>query len=93
MILFYSFPPSHHPVLAFKGAPASFPVLKRNRHLQKYLVWSDTLMTGALEYITHTMDNDSFIAVHLRIGSDWVRVNCMMTALLANIVQFRHYRL
>ena len=70
----FSFPPSSHPVLALKGAPASFPVSKRNRHLQKYLVWSDALMSEALDYISNTMNNDTFIAVHLRIGSDWVRL-------------------
>ncbi len=29
-------------------------------------------MTEAVQYINNTMDNQKFIAVHLRIGSDWV---------------------
>ena len=29
-------------------------------------------MTEAVQYINNTMNNQRFIAVHLRIGSDWV---------------------
>lgn len=66
------FPPSTHPVLAFKGAPGSFPVNKRNRHLQKYLKWSDELMDEANKYIHEIINDEPYIAVHLRIGKDWV---------------------
>ena len=77
-VVFIRFPPSTHPVLAFKGAPASFPVLKRNRRLQEYLVWNDGLMNNAETYITNTMNNEKYIAVHLRIGRDWVTIDSLL---------------
>lgn len=67
--------PDTHPVLAFKGAPASFPVKPYHRHLQRYLQWSDTINTLANEYINEVMGGAKFIGVHMRIGSDWVHYN------------------
>ena len=64
--------PDLHPVLAFKGAPASFPVKPYHRHLQHYLQWSDTINTLAMDYINDVMGGVKFIGVHMRIGSDWV---------------------
>ena len=69
----YRYPSSTHPVLAFKGAPASFPVLPEHRSLQQYVQWNERMEKQALEYISNTFgEHTPFIAVHLRMGSDWV---------------------
>lgn len=69
-------------MLAFKGAPASFPVRKRNRHLQQYLQWSDYIRTIAENYIHDVMGGVSFIGIHLRIASDWVSIIYFLPPLL-----------
>ena len=66
------FPPDKHPVLAFKGPPASFPVQIINRPLQQYVVWNKRMQDWAQEYVEREMSGGPYIAVHLRIGSDWV---------------------
>ena len=67
--------PDLHPVLAFKGALASFPVKLYHRHLQRYLQWSDAINTLAMEYINDVMGRAKSIGVHMRIESDWV-ISC-----------------
>ena len=69
----YRFPPEEHPVLALKGAPAAFPVKKTNRVLQRYLVWNSQMRGWVEDYVQREMSGEPYIAVHLRIGSDWVR--------------------
>ena len=59
-------------VLAFTGAPASFPVQQENRDLHKYLVWSDRVTSRAVDFIRNVLPIGSFIGVHLRNGVDWV---------------------
>lgn len=71
-VLLLRFPPEQHPVLAFKGAPASFPVQRVNRPLQQYVVWNTRMQGWAQDYIDREMSGEPYIAVHLRIGSDWV---------------------
>lgn len=66
------YPPNKWPVLAFSGAPAAFPVQAENRHLHKYLKWTDTYETRADDFIT-SMPKGAFIGIHLRNGIDWVR--------------------
>ena len=68
----YSYPPTLHPVLAFKGPPAPFPVMREDRQLQQYVRWNDRLNTEAEEYIKHTIGDSPYIGVHLRMGKDWV---------------------
>ncbi|EFA03399.2 GDP-fucose protein O-fucosyltransferase 1 [Tribolium castaneum] len=67
------YPPATWPVLAFTGAPASFPVQLENRPLHKYLEWSDTVSQKADTFIAKTLPKGAFIAIHLRNGIDWVR--------------------
>ena len=66
------FPPDLHPVLAFKGAPARFPVQKENRPLQQYVVWNSRMEQWVHEYINQEFNGEPYIAAHLRMGSDWV---------------------
>ena len=54
------------------GAPGDFPVLERNRKLQKYLQWSDEIDKISDEFIKNTLPEGPFAGIHLRTGSDWV---------------------
>jgi peptide-O-fucosyltransferase len=67
------YPSDKWPVLAFTGAPAVFPVQEDNRHLHKYLKWSDQIDKRANEVIKTTLPHGAFIGIHLRNGMDWVR--------------------
>jgi hypothetical protein len=59
--------------LAFKGAPASYPVLPQHRELQRHVVWNQRMEKQATDYINNTFGLDTpFIGIHVRIGSDWV---------------------
>lgn len=58
-------------VLAFTGAPASFPVQESNRRLHRYLEWNDNVLNKAKEFIS-TLPYGPFIGIHLRNGVDWV---------------------
>ena len=66
----YRYPPSLHPVIAFKGAPASFPEKREDRKLQQYVRWSDRMEAWAEEYIKNTIGDTPYIGVHLRMGTD-----------------------
>ncbi|XP_001602191.2 GDP-fucose protein O-fucosyltransferase 1 [Nasonia vitripennis] len=61
------------PVLAFTGAPASFPVQLENKKLQKCLVWNDDMNARAKAFIKTTLPRGAFVGLHLRNGVDWVR--------------------
>lgn len=67
------YPPNEWPVIAFTGAPASFPVQEENRDLQKYLIWSDHIQQQAKHFIKNNLPKGSFIGIHLRNGIDWIR--------------------
>nr|XP_023011964.1 GDP-fucose protein O-fucosyltransferase 1 [Leptinotarsa decemlineata] len=67
------YPAKMWPVLAFTGAPASFPVQEENKHLQKYLRWSDLVEDEAHSFITNVLPRGAFVGIHLRNGIDWVR--------------------
>ncbi|CAH0603187.1 unnamed protein product [Chrysodeixis includens] len=67
------YPNEQWPVLAFTGAPASFPVQKENVHLQKYLKWSDDIANKTRLFIKKNMSGGGFLGIHLRNGQDWVK--------------------
>uniref|UniRef100_A0A1I8NLW7 GDP-fucose protein O-fucosyltransferase 1 n=1 Tax=Stomoxys calcitrans TaxID=35570 RepID=A0A1I8NLW7_STOCA len=67
------YPPSLWPVLAFTGAPASFPVQKENRELHAYLKWNQKYRDAAAKFIKNTLPKGAFLGIHLRNGIDWVR--------------------
>ena len=59
-------------MLAFKGAPASFPARKEHRQLHRYIQWSDSISAKVDGYIKENLKGEPYIGVHLRIGTDWV---------------------
>ncbi|XP_041359542.1 GDP-fucose protein O-fucosyltransferase 1-like [Gigantopelta aegis] len=65
------YPPAKYPVMAFKGAPASFPVQEEDVALHRFLEWSDTVEDEALGYINKHFPGDVFVGIHLRNGPDW----------------------
>ncbi|XP_059608292.1 GDP-fucose protein O-fucosyltransferase 1 [Phlebotomus argentipes] len=67
------YPAKKFPVLAFSGAPASFPVQRENIELQQYLKFSENLLTRAQEFRRETLPRGAFMGIHLRNGIDWVR--------------------
>ena len=67
-----AFPPDQHPVLALMGAPAPYPVREEDRHLQKYVAFSDSVKDFSDNYIAQHVQRP-LAGVHLRNGIDWVR--------------------
>jgi len=62
------------PVLAFTGAPASYPVQKENVELHKYLFkWNKAVEDKAKAFIKSQEPRGAFVALHLRNGVDWAR--------------------
>jgi len=68
-----AYPPSEWPVLAFVGAPASFPVQRENVQVHRYLKWSDAVNGPANAFVRDRIRPGKFIGVHVRNGIDWVR--------------------
>ncbi|RNA29388.1 GDP-fucose O-fucosyltransferase 1 [Brachionus plicatilis] len=66
------FPASKYPVLAFRGAPASYPVKKQDRPNQKYLVWSNKIDEETQYLIKKYFNEEKFVGIHLRNGIDWL---------------------
>ncbi|KAJ8892120.1 hypothetical protein PR048_004700 [Dryococelus australis] len=65
--------PKEWPVLAFTGAPASFPIQEENKALQKYLVWSKNIQDQADDFIRKKLPRAFFIVIDLRQRIDCVR--------------------
>ena len=65
------FPAEKYPVIALKGAPATFPMFKEDRKNQKFLEWSDQMNENVQDYINKTFGLNKFIGIHLRNGPDW----------------------
>jgi len=55
-------------VLAFAGNFAGFPMPLELESMQRHLTWSKGVMDVVMEHIP---SNHNFLAVHLRLGSDW----------------------
>lgn len=63
------------PVMAFTGAPASFPVQVENKQYQRCLKWNDKMIDAAAKLIKITLPPGAFIGIHLRNGMDWVSLS------------------
>lgn len=60
------------PVLAFVGAPSSFPVNDEATLLQKYVRWSPSAINAGRSYKEfRSFSNTSYVGVHIRHASDW----------------------
>ncbi|KAI1284899.1 GDP-fucose protein O-fucosyltransferase 1 [Halotydeus destructor] len=58
-------------VLAFPGAPSSFPASIESVTLQYYVHFSDKVSKDATDYRKSRFSAETYIGVHLRHGSDW----------------------
>lgn len=67
------YPATEYPVLAFTGAPASFPVQGENVPLQRYLVWTERMQKKAQLWVKTTLPRGAYLGIHLRNGVDWHR--------------------
>ncbi|XP_032683802.1 GDP-fucose protein O-fucosyltransferase 1 [Odontomachus brunneus] len=67
------YPAATWPVMAFTGAPASFPVQFENKKLHACLNWNNDMLNKAKIFIKKTLPKGAFVGIHLRNGFDWVR--------------------
>lgn len=72
LLLYFRFPPEKYPVLAFTGAPSSFPVTSDYWPLQKYLRWSTKIENLANAFIKETLLTGPYLGIHLRNDIDFV---------------------
>ena len=56
-----TFPSDRYPVIAFRGAPASFPMDAKHRYLQKYMNWSDVIIDEVRHHQRDLFNNQSYI--------------------------------
>lgn len=68
-----SYPPSEYPVIAFTGAPASYPEREDHSPLQKYVVWTDEWLARGRDWREAQLPQGGgpVVGVHLRNGIDW----------------------
>lgn len=65
------YPGDKYPVMALRGAPASYPMQPENWPLQKYLKFSKRIVDEAQRYIDQNFKDRPFVGIHLRNGPDW----------------------
>ena len=68
----FRFPIKNNFVMAFTGAPASFPIRQEDVHIQQYLVWSNFIEDKAKDFIKSELSEGPFLGLHMRNGVDWV---------------------
>lgn len=88
------YPPSAWPVLAFVGAPASFPVQRENVAAHRYLRWTAAVDGPAAAFVRDRVRPGKFVGVHVRNGVDWSRAceHVANNALLFSAPQCLGYR-
>lgn len=57
----HKYPADRYPVLALKGAPASFPMLAEYRSLQKYMTWSEQIIAQIRQHQKKLFDDQPYI--------------------------------
>ena len=72
MFVFVRLPPSEHPVLAFRGAPASYPIQQEHVQLQRLLLWSSGIEDASNKYINEKLSPGKYVGIHLRNEDAWV---------------------
>lgn len=74
-IIVTRYPAQSHLVLAFTGAPASFPVTEQCAANHQYLQWSADISGKAEKFIAEEIgEKQRFLGIHMRNGVDWVSV-------------------
>jgi len=68
-----AYPPHKWPVIAFTGAPASFPVQTDNVGLHKYLEWNDVFASRGVSWVKANLPPGPYVGIHLRNGVDWIK--------------------
>lgn len=82
------FPPTSHRILAFVGAPSSFPAYKDAIRLQRHIRISDDIKLRALDFKrTKGFDGKPFLSMHIRHGSDWKKA-CQLLKSSGGLNQF-----
>ena len=60
------------PVIALPGAPAPYPMRRRNWPLQKYVSFSEDIKTQTDKFVKGFIgEGKKFVGIHLRNGEDW----------------------
>ena len=62
-------PPAYHPVVAFHGAPTSYPAQPAHHPAQIYLTWTPALAERVALFAGSLAR--PIVALHARTGSDW----------------------
>uniref|UniRef100_A0A914V590 GDP-fucose protein O-fucosyltransferase 1 n=1 Tax=Plectus sambesii TaxID=2011161 RepID=A0A914V590_9BILA len=70
-----TYDPENYPVIALKGAPASFPMRSEHIPLQQFLHFSEGIQEEATDILMRHFGSTEtdYVAVHLRNGIDWQR--------------------
>jgi peptide-O-fucosyltransferase len=66
-----TYPPETYPVVAMKGAPAPFPMRIEHWGLQKYVKFSEEIVSQTDLFVKGFMGGKKFVGIHLRNGPDW----------------------
>lgn len=66
------FPAAKFPVIALSSPPANFPVSKEDAYIQRYFKWSPAIRKRVLDFKRDRLDNQPYLAAHVRLADDWV---------------------
>lgn len=82
------FPSTRHKILAFVGAPSSFPAYKDAIKIQRYIKMSDEIRSKALAFRrSKGFDGKPYVSMHIRQGSDWKKA-CQLLKSPGGLNQF-----
>lgn len=87
-IHFLRFPPEKYPVLAFPGAPGSFPIDQESVPRHRYLMWNASF-DAQIEEMIATLLPRPYVAIHLRNDRDFVSA-CIQNCNLHSFIVIRN---